>query len=58
VLLKKIAIFAALAAVGLVYLGWLSKERAQRFVVAMVAFFVIASVVRIGAWCLSLSAAG
>lgn len=49
-LVKKTLLFLALLAVALCYVGWLSKERAQRFVVGMLVFMTVGFVWRVGAW--------
>jgi hypothetical protein len=53
VLLRKLVLVIVLAVLGLVYLGWLPKEKAQRFVRFMIAFFMLGFVYRVGVWCLS-----
>lgn len=53
VLIRKVALVIALAIMGLVYLGWMPRERANTFMRGMVAFFVLGFIWRVGAWMMS-----
>lgn len=51
--LRKLALVATLLMLGLAYLGWMPKHKARRFVQAMIAFFFLGFLWRVGGWYLS-----
>jgi hypothetical protein len=53
VLARKFLLVATLLVGGIVYLGWLPKDRADSFVRLMVAIFVLGFAVRVGGWLLA-----
>lgn len=53
VMLRKIGLFLILAAIGLMWLRVLPKERTERFVIGMIVFYVIGFAWRVGSWLLT-----
>lgn len=53
VVFKKVAVVLTLLVIGLLYLGWLPKDRARDFVRLGISLFLIGFIWRVGAWLLA-----
>lgn len=50
IVLRKVALIVTLVVIGVAYLGWLPREKAERFVRMMVGFFLVGFLYRFLSW--------
>lgn len=50
IVIRKVALLLTLLVIGVTYLGWLPRDKAERFVRFMIGFFVVGFLYRFLTW--------